>query len=498
MRCQMFCLFIAASLALAGCKADKPVVAVDSGGSQQGDFGPPQGEPVKAVLTSPPMVPPATGRTAPAKVIVELDVVEKDMEISEGVTYTFWTFGGTVPGSFIRVRQGDTVEFRLRNMPDSKMPHNIDLHGVTGPGGGAAASFTAPGHQTQFTFKALNAGLYVYHCATAPVGMHIANGMYGLILVEPPEGLPKVDREFYVMQGDFYTKGKYREKGHQDFDMEKAIDEHPTYVLFNGREGALTNDKALQAKTGENVRLYVGNGGPNLISSFHVIGEIFDKVWYEGGTRYNENVQTTLIPAGGAAMMEFHMEVPGSYVLVDHSIFRAFNKGALAILKADGPENKTIYSGKEVDEVYLGDKAASAPAGAVAAAVATAATTGNATKDERIAAGKTLFAGTCSTCHGPDGKGMSGVFPPLAGSDYLAKNPKKLPEIILHGLQGKVTVNGKDYNSVMPPMVQLTDDEVANIGTYVLNSFGNKGGEVTRDDAKKARAAKPADAAAAH
>ena len=300
------------------------------------------------------------------------------MPISEGVTYMFWTFGGTVPGSFIRVRQGDTVEFHLKNAPDSKMPHNIDLHGVTGPGGGAASSFTAPGHASRFTFKALNAGLYVYHCATAPVGMHVANGMYGLILVEPPQGMPKVDREYYVMQGDFYTAGKYREKGLQAFNMEKAIDENPTYVLFNGSEGALTGDKALIAKTGESVRLYVGNGGPNLVSSFHVIGEIFDKVWYEGGTHFQENVQTTLIPAGGAAMMDFHMEVPGSYVLVDHSIFRAFNKGALAILKAEGPEVTAIYSGKEVDEMYLGDRASPN-----LAAVATAARSGEGGRADR-------------------------------------------------------------------------------------------------------------------
>src|SRR5688500_12030821 len=329
----------------------------DTGGSRKGDFGPPQGEPITAVLTSPPNVPPPTNRDYPAKVKVELEVREADLEISEGVTYTFWTFGGTVPGSFIRVRQGDTVEFHLHNHPDSKMPHNIDLHGVTGPGGGAASSFTAPGHGSQFTFKALNAGLYVYHCATAPVGMHVANGMYGLILVEPPEGMPPVDREYYVMQGDFYTTTKYREKGYAPFDMQRAIDENATYVLFNGSEGALTGDNALTAKVGENVRLYVGNGGPNLVSSFHVIGEIFDKVWFEGGTRFQENVQTTLIPSGGAAIMDFHMEVPGSYVLVDHSLFRAFNKGALAILKADGPENKDIYSGKEVDYVYLGDRA---------------------------------------------------------------------------------------------------------------------------------------------
>src|SRR4051812_23597416 len=276
-----------------------PARAATTGGSARGDFGPPDGEPVHAILTSPPNVPPPTHRTKPAKVIIELTVIEKELPISEGVTYTFWTFGGTVPGSFIRVRQGDTIEFHLRNDPSSKMPHNIDLHGVTGPGGGAASSFTAPGHESRFTFKALNQGLYVYHCATAPVGMHVANGMYGLILIEPPEGLPPVDHEFYVMQGDFYTVGKYREKGVQPFDMQKAIDEKPTYVLFNGAEGALTGDKALTAKTGETVRLFVGNGGPNLVSSFHVIGEIFDRVQQEGGTHVQENVQTTLIPAGG-------------------------------------------------------------------------------------------------------------------------------------------------------------------------------------------------------
>src|SRR5690349_20173390 len=287
------------AIILAACSqeptASKPAGAAETGGSLRGDFGPPQGEPVHAVLTSPPLVPPPTGRHAPAKVIVELEVREVEREIAAGVKYTFWTFGGTVPGSFIRIRQGDTVEFHLKNHPSSKMPHNIDLHGVTGPGGGAASSFTAPGHESQFTFKALNQGLYIYHCATAPVGMHVANGMYGLILVEPPKGLPPVDKEYYVVQGDFYTVGKYREKGFQAFDMQKAIDENPTYVLFNGAESSLVGEKALKANVGETVRLFVGNGGPNLVSSFHVIGEIFDKLWFEGGTRYQENVQTTLI-----------------------------------------------------------------------------------------------------------------------------------------------------------------------------------------------------------
>ncbi len=461
-----------------------------------GDLGPPVGKPIRAILTSPPHVPPPTNRKYPAKVIVELEVIEKEMPISEGVSYTFWTFGGTVPGSFIRVRQGDTVEFHLKNHPTSKMPHNIDLHGVTGPGGGAASSFTAPGHESQFTFKALNEGIYVYHCATAPVGMHVANGMYGLILIEPAAGMPKVDHEFYVMQGDFYTTGKYREKGAQQFDMEKAIDERPTYVLFNGAEGSLTGDKALSAKTNQNVRMYVGNGGPNLVSSFHVIGEIFDNVRYEGGSNVQHNVQTTLIPAGGAAIVEFHTEVPGSYVLVDHSIFRAFNKGALAILKVEGPENKSIYSGKELDSVYLGDR--SEPNLGPVTRAAAAAASGTLTLQDQINAGKVLFTGTCSVCHQANGNGLEGVFPPLAKSDYLTTDTKRVIGTVLRGLSGKVTVNGKEYNSVMPPMNQLNDDEVANILTYVYNSWGNPGGRISTDEVKKVRAQSASPVVATH
>ena len=434
----------------------------DTGGSAAGDFGPPQGEPIEAVLTSAPDVPPPLNRDYPAKVIVDMEVRELDMEISEGVTYTFWTFGGSVPGNFIRIRQGDTVEFHLKNHPDSKMPHNIDLHAVTGPGGGASSSFAALGHEAVFSFKALNQGLFVYHCATAPVGMHVANGMYGLILVEPPEGLPPVDKEFYVMQGEFYTVGKYREKGHQPFDMQKAIEENATYVLFNGSEGALVGEKAIQAKVGDNVRLFVGNGGPNLVSSFHVIGEIFDKVYQEGGSRYQENVQTTLVPAGGSAITEFRVEVPGTLIIVDHSIFRAFNKGALGMLKVDGAEDLAVYSGKEVDNVYLGDKVMAEDLSAVAE-ITEARASGTATKAQRIEAGKVLYNGTCSVCHQQNGEGLEGVFPPLADSDYMLADADRVVEIVLNGLAGPVTVNDVTYNSVMPPMSQLNDDEVADI-----------------------------------
>ncbi len=487
-------------LVLTACSPDNrasqpPYVAAPPTAAASSDQGPPQGEPIKAVLTSPPLVPPATGRKAPAKVIVELEVRELEKEISEGVSYTLWTFGGTVPGSFIRVRQGDTVEFHLKNQPDSKMPHNIDLHGVTGPGGGAASSFTAPGHGSQFTFKALNAGLYVYHCATAPVGMHVANGMYGLMLVEPPEGYPPVDREYYVMQGDFYTAGKYREKGLQAFDMQKAIDERPTYVLFNGSESALTGANALKAKVGEKVRLYIGNGGPNLVSSFHVIGEIFDKVWFEGGTKFQENVQTTLIPAGGAAIAEFKTEVPGTYVIVDHSIFRAFNKGALGMMTVDGPENKAIYSGKEIDSTYLGDKKSDMSSVAVATL---AASKGALTLDMQVQAGKALYNGACSVCHQPNGEGLAGVFPPLAKSDYLLADKKRAMGVVLNGLNGAIKVNGQDYNSVMPPMSQLADDEVANLLSYVGNTWGNSAGAYSAAEVGKVRASTPRPKGAAH
>jgi nitrite reductase (NO-forming) len=298
---------------------------------------------IVATLTSPPHVPPPITRNSPARVIVNLQVIEKKMQLTNGTEYMMWTFGGTVPGSFIRVREGDQVEMHLTNSKTSTMPHNIDLHAVTGPGGGAAASLTVPGGESVFSFAALNPGLYVYHCATSPVTMHIANGMYGLILVEPAGGMPRVEREFYVMQSEFYTKGAYGAPGLQALDMEKGVEERPTYVVFNGSVGALTATGALKANVGERVRIFVGNGVPNLVSSFHVIGEVFDNVYSEAGTSANQqNVQTTVVPPGGAALVEFAVEKPGDLILVDHAIFRAFHKGALGVLTVSGADNSKV------------------------------------------------------------------------------------------------------------------------------------------------------------
>ncbi|MFZ5438825.1 MAG: copper-containing nitrite reductase [Myxococcota bacterium] len=440
----------------------------------------------KAVLTEPPMVPPPITRTTPAKVKVELEVVEKVMQLADGVEYTFWTFGGTVPGKFIRIREGDTVEFWLENHPNNKLPHNIDLHAVTGPGGGAASTFTAPGHKSRFTFQALNAGLYIYHCATAPVGMHIANGMYGLIYVQPKTPLPKVDREYYVVQGDFYTDAEFGTKGLQPFSMKRAIDERPSYVVFNGSALSLVGDRALKGKVGETIRLYVGNGGPNLVSSFHVIGEIFDRVYTEGGMKVQENVQTTLIPAGGSAIVEFKLNTDGTYILVDHSIFRTFNKGSLGMLKVDGPGNKDVYSGKEVDAVYLGDESVATSLKATPTPTAS-----NGGKPD----GRTLFLQNCAMCHQAEGQGVPGAFPPLAKSDYLANisNNKRgeLVEFVLRGKTGKVTVNGVEYNGVMTPVAGLDDEKLATVLSYVSNTWGNKAPNFTPDEVKKLREALP-------
>lgn len=453
-------------------------------GAVKGRSGPTQSAPIKAVLTDAPIVPPPLNRRRPAKVIVELDIKEVNLPIAEGVEYTFWTFGGRVPGKFIRVLQGDTVEFHLINHADSRFLHNIDLHAVTGPGGGAAQTNTPPGHQTEFTFKALHPGLFVYHCAAAPVGEHIANGMYGLILVEPPGGLAPVDREFYIMQGDFYTAGTYHAQGHQAFDLEKATDERPTYVVFNGAEGALLGPQALQAKVGERLRLFVGNGGPNLVSSFHVIGEVFDRVYTEAGSRYQENVQTTLVPAGGAAIVEFKVEVPGSYKLVDHSILRAFNKGALGELKVEGPANTAIYSGRGVASVSHAEAAAVAPAtapGQGKQAVGDGLQT-------QMAAGGALYRIYCSGCHQAEGEGMPGIFPPLARSDYLMADKSRAIETVLNGRSGSLEVNGQSYDGVMPPMGHLKDEDIADVLTYVRNSWDNEGGAVSAAEVAVVRA----------
>jgi nitrite reductase (NO-forming) len=307
-----------------------------------------------SIVRAPTDLPAPLAKRGPQRLRVDLETVEVTGQLDDGTTYRYWTFNRKVPGPFIRVRTGDTVEVTMKNHEDSAVMHNVDFHAVTGPGGGGMATEAMPGETKGFVFKALNPGLYVYHCATPMVAQHIANGMYGMILVEPEEGLPKVDREFYVMQGELYTEQPIGTKGEAIESIDKLVNERPEYFVFNGAVGALKGANALKARVGETIRLFFGVGGPNFTSSFHVIGEIFDKVYPMGSatTPVVKDVQTVTVAPGGAVITDLKLEVPGTYVLVDHALSRV-NKGLAGFLEVAGPANPTVFkdgSNKTVGE----------------------------------------------------------------------------------------------------------------------------------------------------
>lgn len=300
------------------------------------------------VSRSPMEVGQPVGKRGPQSVTVNLNTTEVLGQLADGSTYKYWTFNSKIPGPFIRVRVGDTVTVNMSNAKDSHMIHSVDLHAVTGPGGGAAVTQTAPGASKSFTFKAIKPGLFVYHCATPMVAQHISNGMYGMILVEPEGGLPKVDHEFYIMQGELYTNQQHGTLGENEFSLEKLLKEQPEHMMFNGTMDALTKTHKMEAKKGETVRIFFGVGGPNKTSSFHVIGEMFDRVYNQADLTSPPltNVQTTSVPPGGATMVEFKVEVPGKYILVDHALSR-LEKGLAGFLYVTGPANPEIFHKSE-------------------------------------------------------------------------------------------------------------------------------------------------------
>ena len=298
---------------------------------------------VPNVAYDPANVPAPITRTEPTTVQVTLTTHEVTAELADGTTYDFWTFDYTVPGPMVRAMVGDTIELTLVNPPESKSGHNIDLHAVNGPGGGAAVTNVLPGESKTFTFKALNPGIYVYHCAYAPPQHHIAQGMYGAILIEPVGGLPPVDREFYVMQGDWYTLGAFGSQGHQVFNTEKALAEQPDYFTMNGHVNALTKIYPLHAEVGETVRVFFGVGGPNIGSNFHIIGEVFDKVFTGSPETFIVNEEAWYVPPGSVAAFEMYLDVPGEYLLVDHALYRT-QKGAAGILNVTGDWDTNIFS----------------------------------------------------------------------------------------------------------------------------------------------------------
>lgn len=300
------------------------------------------------IARSPMEVGQPVGARGPQSLTVNLETTEVLGQLADGTTYKYWTFNSKVPGPFIRVRQGDTVTVNMANAQDSHMIHSVDFHAVTGPGGGAAVTQAAPGTSKGFTFKAINPGLFVYHCATPMVAQHISNGMYGMILVEPEGGLAPVDREFYVMQGELYTSQPHGTLGENEFSLEKLLKEQPEHMMFNGTMDALTKTHRMEAKVGETVRIFFGVGGPNATSSFHVIGEVFDRVYSQADLTSPplKNVQTTSVAPGGATMVEFKVEVPGRYILVDHALSR-LEKGLAGFLYVTGPENPAVFRTSE-------------------------------------------------------------------------------------------------------------------------------------------------------
>lgn len=300
------------------------------------------------VAKDPAQVGEPVGDRAPKHITYDLLTTEVEGKLSDGSTYRYWTFDNTVPGPLLRIRQGDTVTINLKNAEDSINIHSVDFHSVTGPGGGAAVTQVRPGETKSFTFKALHPGLFVYHCATPMIAHHISNGMYGMILVEPEGGLPKVDKEYYVMQGELYTAQKHGSSGLQEFSVDKLLDEKPEHLMFNGSMNALTKTFNMEAVVGEEVRIFFGVGGPNLTSSFHLIGEVFDRVYDLASFTSPplKDVQTTLVPPGGATMVEFKVDYPGKYILVDHALSRA-EKGLAGFLTVTGEADPTIFDSKE-------------------------------------------------------------------------------------------------------------------------------------------------------
>jgi nitrite reductase (NO-forming) len=298
------------------------------------------------ISRDPTDLPPPLARREPQIMRVDLTAIELEGRLAEGPTFGFWTFDGKVPGPFLRARVGDRIEVHLKNAPESSMVHSVDFHAATGPGGGAEALQVNPGDEKSVTFKALVPGLFVYHCATPMVAEHIANGMYGMILVEPEQGLPPVDREFYVMQGEIYTDAAFGQHGSQEFSVEKLLDERPEYFVFNGSVGALSSLHPLHAQVGQTVRLFYGVGGPNFTSAFHIIGEIMDRVYLFGGGSSEplKGLQTVTVPPGGATIADLKLQVPGHYSIVDHALARA-ERGLAGTLIVDGPPQKDIYDG---------------------------------------------------------------------------------------------------------------------------------------------------------
>ncbi|MFB6156484.1 MAG: copper-containing nitrite reductase [Haloferacaceae archaeon] len=303
---------------------------------------------VDRVAADPTDVPDPIARDEPATVEVTLRPEEVTAEIEDGVEFDYMTYNGQVPGPFLRVRQGDTIDLTFENPASNAMPHNVDFHAAAGPGGGAEATMTAPGETTRLRFKATYPGAFIYHCAVPNLDMHISAGMFGLILVEPKGGLPAVDEEIYLGQHEIYTDKKPGETGTHGFDVGAMRREDPTYVVMNGEKYAMTPDRygsAATVETGDTARVYFVTGGPNLTSSFHPIGNVWEECWPEGALSNDpdRHVQTKPVAPGSTAVATMNFPVPGNFKLVDHALTRVARRGCMAVVTAEGEEKPGIF-----------------------------------------------------------------------------------------------------------------------------------------------------------
>ena len=425
-----------------------------------------------AVLTDAPNVPPPIQRDHATKVVIHLEVKEVEGQLADGVRYTFWTFGGHVPGKFIRIREGDEVEFHLDNHPDNKNPHNIDLHAVNGPGGGAAASLTAPGHSSVFSFKALNPGLFVYHCATAPVAMHVGNGMYGMIWSSPRRACRRSTMNITSCRATFTPEARTASRAFSPSAWRRRSTRSRNISCSTARSARPSATRRSSPRSARRCGCSSATADrtsphPSTPSARSSIGLSRGRDGGAVAQRADDDDSS-----GGAAIIQFKMSVPGTFILVDHSLERAFNRGALAQLKVIGPEDKLVYSGKQYDLVYQ-------PEGtSIRVAQPSAAAPVARSKEERIALGADVFANNCQACHQADGEGVPDAFPPLAKSDYLNGDKIRAIKTVTGGLERPLTVNGKAFNGVMPAW-SLSDEDIAGVLTYVYSKWGNSGQDVT-------------------
>ncbi|MDA0771135.1 MAG: copper-containing nitrite reductase [Chloroflexi bacterium] len=291
-----------------------------------------------------PEFPECTG--TPRNVRFTLETEEYEAEIAPGITFPFLSFNGAVPGPAIVVCLGDWVEVTFKNPAESRHAHNVDFHAATGALGGGGVSTVSPGKQTTFRFQVLKEGAFVYHCAVAPIPMHVTSGMYGSIIVLPTGGLPDVDKQFYLMEGDFYTKPSEDDPSKHVYSPERISNENPSFVVTNGKVGALTGDNALKINVGDTVRYFYGQANDE--SWIHIIGGHFDKVFARGSFNPNSaieyGVETTTVAAGSVTVVEYTFRYPGMYLFVNHKLIRATEKGQAVQMVVEGPENTDIMT----------------------------------------------------------------------------------------------------------------------------------------------------------